>query len=165
MWPLAHISLDTTAMTVGTTSFFQGAAMGLTFLPVNVAAFTSLDPGLRTEGTVLLTLARNLGSAVGVSIVAALLSDISAANQSRLVEYFSSLDLARWRTLEALVPGHEAEVAMNEISRQSAVLAFGNVFYLMMLAALLLIPLVFLFRNPHRPAPAPGSAESADQLV
>jgi DHA2 family multidrug resistance protein len=165
MWPLAHISLDTTAMTVGTTSFFQGAAMGLTFLPLNVTAFASLAPALRTEGTVLLTLARNLGSAVGVSVVAALLADISAANQSRLVEYFSSLDLARWRTLEALVPGHEAEVASNEISRQSAVLAFGNVFYLMMLAALLLIPLVFLFRKPHRPAPAPASTESADQLV
>ena len=67
LWPLAHISLDTTAMTIGVTSFFQGAGMGLTFLSVNVAAFTTLAPELRTEGTVFLTLARNLGSAIGVS--------------------------------------------------------------------------------------------------
>jgi DHA2 family multidrug resistance protein len=167
MWPLAHISLDTTAMTIGTTSFLQGAAMGLTFLPLNIVAFGSLDPALRTEGTVLLTLARNLGSAVGVSAVAALLSDISAANQSRLVEYFSSLDLERWRALEALVPGYETEVAMDEISRQSAVLAFGNVFYVMMLAALLLIPLILLFRTGHQPLHAAETTktESTEQLA
>lgn len=165
LWPLAHISLDTTATTIGVTSFFQGAAMGLIFLPVNVAAFSTLEAKLRTEGTVILTLARNLGSAVGVSLVAAQVSDIAARNQSRLVELLSPFDSARWRVLQALVPGHEAEVAINEVSRQATVLAFGNVFYLMMLTALLLIPLVLIFRTPRQLAISPSAAESADQLA
>ena len=168
IWPLAHISLDTTATTIATTSFFQGAGMGLTFLTVNLAAFSTLAPAMRTEGTVIMTLARNLGSAVGVSIVAALITDITAANQSRLVEFFSSLEVARWRVMQGLVPGHEAEVAISEISRQSAVLAFGNVFYLMMFTALLMIPLVLVFRIPRptaaEPAP-PAAAENVEQLV
>ncbi len=164
LWPLAHISLDTTAMTIGVTSFFQGAGMGLTFLSVNVAAFTTLAPELRTEGTVFLTLARNLGSAIGVSVVAAQLTQFAAANQSRLVEFLSSLDGERWRTLEHIVPGREAEVAMTEISRQSAVLAFGNVFYLMMFTGLLTVPLILLIRMPKAAAQPPGPAE-AEQLV
>ncbi|MGH8313677.1 MAG: MDR family MFS transporter [Steroidobacterales bacterium] len=165
MWPLAHISLDTTANTIASTSFFQGAALGLTFLPVNVAAFASLEPRLRTEGTVILTLARNLGSAVGVSVVAAQISELTAYNQSRLVEYFSALDWERWRIVQAVAPGHEADVANAVIGQQSAVIAFGNVFYLMMIAALALIPLVLLFRTPKTPPPTPSMAEGADQLT
>ena len=46
--------------------------------------------------------------------------------------------------MQALAPGHEADVA-------NAVIAFGNVFYLMMIAALALIPLVLLFRTPKAP--------------
>jgi DHA2 family multidrug resistance protein len=165
MYPLAHISLDTTGLTIALTSFFQGAGMGLTFLSVNVAAFSSLAPELRTEGTVFLTLARNLGSAVGVSIVGVQLTTYTAANQSRLVEFFSSLEIERWRVMQDLFPGHEAEVAMNEISRQAAVLAFGNVFWTMMLTTALLLPVIFLFKRLHAaPAPPPESGD-VEQLV
>lgn len=160
MWPLAHISLDTTARTIAVASFFQGAGLGLTFLPVNVAAFASLAPHLRTEGTVFLTLARNLGSAIGVSIVGALLTGLTAANQSRLVEFFSSLDGERWRIMENLFPGHAAEVTMNEISRQAAAIAFGNVFWIMMVATALLLPLILLLGRPR--AAEAKAAEPAD---
>ena len=53
---------------------------------------------------------------------------------------------------------------MTEISRQSAVLAFGNVFYLMMFTGLLTVPLILLIRMPKAAAPPPGPAE-AEQLV
>jgi DHA2 family multidrug resistance protein len=165
MWPLAHISLDTTATTIAVASFFQGAGMGMTFLPVNVVAFASLAPELRTDGTVFLTLARNLGSAVGVSIVGAELADYTAANQSRLVEFFSSFDVERWRVMESLFPGHAAEVTMSEISRQATVLAFDNVFWIMMAATIALLPLILLCGSPQANKPKPADPADVEQLV
>ena len=47
----------------------QGAAMGLVFTPLQVLAFVTLAPSMRTEGASLFSLLRNLGAAIGVSVV------------------------------------------------------------------------------------------------
>ena len=46
----------------------QGAAMGLLFTPIQVLAFVTLEPSMRTEGAALFSLLRNLGAAIGVSV-------------------------------------------------------------------------------------------------
>ena len=50
------------------TIVIQGFAMGFVFVPVQVVAFATLDPKLRGDGTALLSLFRNIGSAIGVSV-------------------------------------------------------------------------------------------------
>src|SRR4051812_33500520 len=46
----------------------QGGAMGLLFTPLQVLAFVTLSPSMRTEGAALFSLLRNLGAAIGVSV-------------------------------------------------------------------------------------------------
>ena len=41
--------------------------MGFMFVPMNLVAFATLPPHLRTDGTALTNLIRNVGSAIGVS--------------------------------------------------------------------------------------------------
>ena len=57
----------------------QGAAMGLVFTPLQVLAFVTLPPSMRTEGASLFSLLRNLGAAIGVSVFSSLLAHNSQA--------------------------------------------------------------------------------------
>src|SRR5690242_21157210 len=49
-------------------------SMGLLFTPIQVLAFVTLDPSMRTEGAALFSLLRNLGAAIGVSVAASMLA-------------------------------------------------------------------------------------------
>ncbi len=55
------------------TTMLQGAGLGLVFTPLQVIAFGTLPADLRTDGTSLFSLVRNVGSSIGVSIAAFLL--------------------------------------------------------------------------------------------
>jgi DHA2 family multidrug resistance protein len=52
----------------------QGGAMGLLFTPLQVLAFVTLSPSMRTEGAALFSLLRNLGAAIGVSVATSMLA-------------------------------------------------------------------------------------------
>ncbi|MDE8346333.1 MAG: DHA2 family efflux MFS transporter permease subunit, partial [Acidocella sp.] len=56
------------------TIIIQGAGLGFVFIPLQVVAFFTLPGELRTQGTSLLSLVRNVGSAIGISLTSALLA-------------------------------------------------------------------------------------------
>jgi MFS transporter, DHA2 family, multidrug resistance protein len=56
-------------------SIIQGFGFGLVFVPLSTVAFMTLPNHLRTDGTSMLTLMRNVASSVGISIVIAQLSE------------------------------------------------------------------------------------------
>jgi len=49
--------------------------MGLIFVPMNLIAFATLSPVLRTDGSAMFNLVRNVGSAIGVSITTTMLAN------------------------------------------------------------------------------------------
>src|ERR1700704_2286186 len=57
----------------------QGAGLGLVFTSLQVLAFATLAPSLRTEGAALFSLGRNIGAAIGVSVTTSLLAHNSQA--------------------------------------------------------------------------------------
>ncbi len=57
----------------------QGGGMGLVFSPLQVLAFATLQPSMRTEGASLFSLLRNIGAAIGVSVTSSLLAHNSQA--------------------------------------------------------------------------------------
>ena len=50
------------------TLILQGFSIGLVFNPLTVMAYTTLPPSLRGDATALQSLARNIGSAIGISV-------------------------------------------------------------------------------------------------
>lgn len=67
-WEMAQWTPAVGEREVITTLIVQGFGMGFVFVPLQVVAFATLDPALRTDGTALLSLFRNIGSAIGVSV-------------------------------------------------------------------------------------------------
>jgi hypothetical protein len=51
----------------------QGLGLGFVFVPLSTVAFATLGPQLRTDGTAIFSLLRNIGAAIGISVVTALL--------------------------------------------------------------------------------------------
>ena len=56
-------------------SIVQGFGLGLVFVPLSTVAFLTLPNHLRTDGTSMLTLLRNVASSIGISVVIAQLTE------------------------------------------------------------------------------------------
>ncbi len=73
-WEMTGWTSDVSVRQIVITIVIQGAGLGMVFTPLQVLAFATLAPALRTEGASLFSLARNIGAAIGVSVTSSLLS-------------------------------------------------------------------------------------------
>ena len=151
-------SPDTATFTIVWTSILQGIGLGTLFVPLNTLALASLPVALRTQGTAMWTLIRNLGSSIGVSVVIATLGNKTILMHARLAESVTPFNQALADPAAAMLdPATETGRALLEelMSRQAAIVAYSNDFKLMMVMTLLAFPLILLVRvRPLGPAPA-----------
>ena len=71
---MTGFTTDVSRATFVVTGALQGLGLGLMFVPLSTVTFATLSPALRTQGTALFSLSRNIGSSVGISIVSFLLT-------------------------------------------------------------------------------------------
>ena len=74
---------DVTEHEMWLTLIVQGFAIGLVFNPMTVMAYTTLSTQLRGEGTAMQSLARNIGSAIGISVTSFTLTRSDAGDARR----------------------------------------------------------------------------------
>ena len=131
------------------TGLLQGAGLGMLIPALAKAAFGTLDPKLRPEGSALLNLSRLYGSTIGIAVVQIFFYDNTQAMHVALAK-----DLAPYRAA-AHVAGSIARpglAALNDmITQQAAVIAVIDQFEILMFAMLIVSPLVLFLRKP-RPA-------------
>jgi MFS transporter, DHA2 family, multidrug resistance protein len=157
LWQMTHITLQMDSSLIITSGFIQGLGIGFTFVPLSTAAFATLAPRLRNQGTPIFSLLRNIGGSVGISIVQALLTRGSAQAHAQLAATVAPGNPG----LSALPPGlgldtmNGLAVLNAEVSRQAALIAYVNDFWIMMVVTVLAIPLLLLIR---RSAPVKGAA-------
>jgi DHA2 family multidrug resistance protein len=150
---------DVSETTMIVNTMVQGAGLGFVFIPLQVIAFATLDPALRTEGTALLSLLRNVGSAIGISVTGALVTRNEQIEHSVLSGYITPLNRAFQGAASALSPvtAHAAQMLDAMVNRQAEIVAYNNDWKLMMLMALPMLPLLLLMRGPKQG----GGAEHA----
>lgn len=155
LWDMSGWSLAVDRDRVMLTSLIQGIGMGLVFIPLNAAAFATLPPHLRTDGSSLLNLARSMGASVGIAVtttVAARSLQVSHADIAGSVTASASsmLDVSATQRFQAV---GEAALRMidAEVNRQAAMIAYINDFYLMMWLALAAVPFALLLRGQAGP--------------
>ena len=84
LWLMTAWTPDISQWDLVIAGFIQGISIGLLAIPINVIAFATLSPQLRTEATGVYSLVRNLGSAIGISVTAALLESNTQVNHAIL---------------------------------------------------------------------------------
>jgi DHA2 family multidrug resistance protein len=127
----------------------QGAGLGILLPTLTKAAFSTLDPTFRPEGTALFNLSRLYGSSIGVALVLFFFYDNTQAMHLALAK-----DLAPYRAA-AHVTGSIARpglATLNDmVTGQAAFVGIIDQFEIMMIAMLIVSPLVLFLRKP-RPA-------------
>jgi DHA2 family multidrug resistance protein len=165
-WSLYRMTGWTPAVSESTMIFntmLQGAGLGFVFIPLQVIAFATLDPALRTEGTALLSLLRNVGSAIGISITGTMVTRNEQVEHSILSGFVTPLNRAFDGAASALSPvtAHGAQMLDALVSRQAEIIAYNNDWKLMMLMSLPMLLLLLLMRGPKKGAGGPGVEHAA----
>jgi DHA2 family multidrug resistance protein len=131
-----------------TLSIIQGFGFGLVFVPLSTVAFLTLPNHLRTDGTSMLTLMRNVASSIGISIVIAQLTEGSRRVYAVLSEHINPFnhalqmpDVSRMINL-----GTDTGRAMADVMvlLQAQIIAFSHDYQLVMLFILASIPLAIM---------------------
>ncbi len=147
---MAGISPQADNRLIMTAALVQGIGQGTFFVPVSTIAFATLAPHLRTEAAAASGLLRNMGTSVGVSVVAMTHSAGAYRAQSQLGENLTEGAFAA----RSLAPGVTAETELatlgQEIARQADLLAYVNTFQVMVVVCVLAVPLVLLLRPRRR---------------
>ena len=94
LYQMIGFSTRPPARTIVIISVVQGIGLGLVFVPLSTVAFVTLPGHLRTDGTAILTLVRNIGSSIGISMVIAKLTSKTTEMHARLVEYVTPFNNA-----------------------------------------------------------------------
>jgi MFS transporter, DHA2 family, multidrug resistance protein len=142
--------------------FFNGAGVGLIFVPLTTIAFITLPGHLRTEGSTLTSLFRVYGAGIGISVMVSVLSRTSVVAHAELTE---AVNLYNPLMRAPYLPDHwniMTETGLmaleHEISRQASSIGFLNDFNLLLWGALLSIPLLLLLRTKGPVHDKAGSA-------
>jgi DHA2 family multidrug resistance protein len=139
----------TPASTIIFVGVFQGFAIGFIFVSLSTIAFVSLPANLRTSGSAMLTLVRNMGSSIGIATVIAQLTSKTTVMHARLVENVTPFNDALQQAGSVLDPSTSQGLAIldNIVTQQATVIAYENVFKLLMVFTLLAIPLLLIIRT------------------
>lgn len=139
---------QTQARTIAIVSIVQGVGLGLVFVPLSTVAFMSLPAHLRTDGTSMLTLVRNIFSSIGISVMIAELSRTTTAVHSQLVEHVTpfAAALAMPDVASVIDMTTQAGQALLDsiVTKQAAVIAYSNDFKMLMLLSLVALPLILV---------------------
>jgi MFS transporter, DHA2 family, multidrug resistance protein len=160
LYAMTYFSLEMNYWPVVWTGIIQGFGLGFVFVPLTTIAFTTLDPRLRTDATSLFNLVRNLGSSIGVSIVAAALAANAQTNHASLAAQITPFNgnLAAAGIVPSLLTtpfgAQQAAELDGMINAQSLMISYLDDFKLMFLITLLAAPLIALLR--YRPIQGPA---------
>jgi DHA2 family multidrug resistance protein len=139
---------QTGASEIVTLSIIQGFGFGLVFVPLSTVSFLTLAGNLRTDGTAMLTLMRNIASSAGISIVIAQLTEGSRRTHAILVEHVTPFNHAMQ------MPDVAGMINMNTdtgramadamVNVQAQIIAFSQDYQLVMLFILCSVPLAIM---------------------
>ena len=164
LWAMAGFDLSMTDSPIIVSGFIQGAGTGLLFAPLSTLAYVTLSPTHRVEGTILSTMARSLGSAIGISVVQAMVLRNSALAHSELSSRMdpTSPILSDVIPIPGALATPEGLAQLNgEVTRQAMMIGYVDIFSWMTLITLAMIPLILILRPPPR-APIEKISEPAD---
>ena len=159
MYMTASWSQAVSPMDIIIAGLLQGAGNGFINVPLSTMAFATLPTDLRTEGSGLYNLMRNIGSAIGVSVAASQLTELTQINHGYLAEFMTP-----FRHLPSMpnMSGAAAIRMLNlSITQQAGMVAYVNVFWLLGGLCIAIIPLALLLRPPPK-IPAASQLASAE---
>ncbi len=138
----------------------QAAGLAFLFVPINAVAFYFIPKELTGQGTAIINLVRNVGGSTGIAFVTTVLAREMQAHQNMLVHNLTPLNPVYERAVSGLqavltwrgvnpTQAHAGalQILHNALLSQAAIQAYTDVFRLLGLVCLALIPSMFLLKK------------------
>ena len=140
---------DQTGVTeIVTISIVQGFGFGLVFVPLSTVAFLTLPNHLRTDGTSMLTLMRNVASSIGISLVIAQLTEGSRRTYAILSEHVNpfnhAMQMPDVRGMIDMTTDKGRAMMDVMVNLQAQIIAFSHDYQMVMIFTLCAIPLAIM---------------------
>ena len=167
LFQMAGFNLNIDYRTAVIARIVQSIGLAFMFIPINVTAFAFVPKEKTNYATGLVNLARNIGGSSGIALATTMLSRRSQFHQQNLVSHLTPLDPNYQAALQGLsqtlaAGGADAAQAANQaqavlygmVQQQAMMKAFVDVFWLLAIIFLAVVPLVFLMKKvePHKGA-------------
>jgi DHA2 family multidrug resistance protein len=113
----------------------------------------------------MLTLVRNIGSSIGISMVIAQLTSTTTLMHARLGEHITPFNNALQQAGAMLSTATDQGRALLElmVTQQATIIAYDNTFKLLMVMTLIALPLVLVIGSSHaKKAPGPTEVHAMD---
>lgn len=139
-------------------NFIFGIGMGFCFISLSTISVATLENSQMTNATGIQALLKNIGGAIGMSVVATMLSRFAQAHQTNMVGYLNTLNPAFQIKVAAMTGALTkyshislAQVQANylmyvELLKQSSLWAFMDAFRIFGLICFLIIPILFFMK-------------------
>jgi MFS transporter, DHA2 family, multidrug resistance protein len=139
---------QTNVPTIVVVSVAQGFGLGLVFVPLSTVAFLTLPNHLRTDGTSMLTLMRNVASSIGISIVIAQLTEggrrVYAVLNEHITPFNHAMQMPDVRRLVDMNSDGGRALADAMVAIQAQIIAFALDYQMVMIITLCAIPLALM---------------------
>ena len=166
LFHMTNFTLGVDFRTVVFARMIQTMGLAFLFVPINTAAYAFLPKEKNNAASGLMNLARNIGGSVGISIVTTMLDRRQQFHLNRMASHLSPSSPQVQTMLQGMAQalmtrGYSAAEAMQKayallqanVTRQASMLAYIDNFWLLGVAILVMVPLVFLMKRPR-----PGGA-------
>ncbi|HQZ39745.1 MAG TPA: DHA2 family efflux MFS transporter permease subunit [Vicinamibacterales bacterium] len=167
---LGALNLDAGYWDVFWPQFLQGIGLSMLFVPLTTISMDPVPRERMGNATSLFNLMRNLGGSIGIAVSSTLLARKQQVYFGVLGEHVdgfssSSRDLLDGLRQSMIASGVDPVTATARayatvagmVQRQAAMLSFVEVFRLLGVVFLCLLPLILLMRRPQSQAPPPGA--------
>ncbi len=140
----------------------QGAGLAMVFVPLTTITMDPIPLPSMGYATSIYSLIRNMGSSMGISFVTTELARRSQFHQERLTEaitaYSPNVQQAMKSMGEIMSPTQDLGLIYGQILRQASMLSFLDLFHILGILFLAVIPTIWLMRRPRQRAAGPAAA-------
>ena len=163
LFQMSHFNLQLDFWSITIPRIVQGFGLAFLFIPINIASLSYLPKDQIGNGTGMMNLMRNLGGSFGIALVTTILARRTQFHQATLGAHITSFDpetTARANDIfntfiaQGLDPvtakGMTYGTMYGQLTRQANMMAFVDTFFLVGLATFLVMPLLFLMKQPKK---------------
>ncbi|MGA7198401.1 MAG: DHA2 family efflux MFS transporter permease subunit [Roseiarcus sp.] len=149
---------------------YLGVGLPLIFIPIIAASYDGIPPNRIDMASALINAARNTGGSIGVSIASNVVAHREQFHQARLIENAVPASVQYQNTLQqvtkffqahgsSMAEAQQQAVAWigQQVTLQASLLAYIDVFWVLMILALLAVPLAMTLRKVKLGGAAPAA--------
>lgn len=162
MWKMGHLTTGSGESDVRAALIVRGFGLGLLFVPINNAAYGSLEPSEAQQAAGLINLSRQLGGSFGIAVLVNYVTKHTQFHRADLVTNLVSGSALTDTRMQQLTSGFmsrglalmDAKVAAltalnGQVMQQASMLSFNDAWLFILLAFLGVSPAILLLRKPR----------------